>query len=932
MLFRSFPKPLSPTPVYNRSILYTSSCAVAGVLIILISFLAADLFGRKVVRDVAGEASNESNSNSNKYFHDHPPQRLHSRSRRQEKSTQQPVVLIPPTASELFFRVVVPDELVSRNWLLRICTDFLQKHSVLSLAGTPDIFSGPLYMTSKWIQVLVHIMALLLLSSLLCSIYYADNGFCNQWESRSDCQAHSVVSLLGGKICSWHHSSKYCYFDETGLTAYDVVFLSVVLMVLVHPIRGVCRVLGDLFMQLLQRYISKTVKANKKRKKKVTLKKAIAATSKFQNFKEDYDIERQVVSEVVDDISRFSATQSHHAPTGTIESQEIHFEADTFLAGFFTPQSAGLVRYQSRQSKLMLAARLVKMQIGMDFSTVDEELVYLQALSDPFYWHSQVSVFPNELRDFLVEWSRSYGDPFSASSVMHYDLRYNSHLAWKHLRASRRESKIILNGVSETQGGALQEVYLAREFFVRFFPFYDQSLLRQELLSVYESNYDDRTFKSFLRLLTATSLLIVIIIGMGIGAVYFGSLIGTKGVNFWMLTVLVSFVAEITLVEPFKIVLESLILSAVIGNNLFHMRQIVSSRAKFIMKRSDGLMCYYNSLIQHFNPACRAARLFPELGVSRFLMSLNDFDIPLRTRTSKVMSLDFWLLRFGDFCSFMLNPFAFLPFGVRMVIFNIVVVVVVGYLLLLPLVNMSTTGAATIVIIIWLSILFALAVGKYGLLGLEDALLYPLRLMKETVVRSWNRVVAALKESVSEDDVVDYAQQRMKIRRELLRSTVDDRVHPLPVDYDQSAAMPLETVEEIDEAISKKALVKPSFSAGMSVQQFEPAVGRMEPFPTSFADSEKQYEISKLPRDYGRGVGDSCSPNWTNTAQVFEHEKSALVLTPIQDVVVIQPQPNKAVLPSLHDPASIRAKIEYLEAKQWERERRERENRKASQA
>eukprot|EP00428_Durinskia_dybowskii_P066081 CAMPEP_0170367638 /NCGR_PEP_ID=MMETSP0117_2-20130122/7035_1 /TAXON_ID=400756 /ORGANISM="Durinskia baltica, Strain CSIRO CS-38" /LENGTH=486 /DNA_ID=CAMNT_0010622261 /DNA_START=363 /DNA_END=1823 /DNA_ORIENTATION=- len=46
------------------------------------------------------------------------------------------------------------------------------------------------------------------------------------------------------------------------------------------------------------------------------------------------------------------------------------------------------------------------------------------------------------------------------------------------------------------------------------------------------------------------------------------------------------------------------------------------------MNRRYGVMRDANSLIQHFNPACRAARLFPHLPVARFLISVNDYDIP----------------------------------------------------------------------------------------------------------------------------------------------------------------------------------------------------------------------------------------------------------------------------------------------------------------
>jgi hypothetical protein len=47
------------------------------------------------------------------------------------------------------------------------------------------------------------------------------------------------------------------------------------------------------------------------------------------------------------------------------------------------------------------------------------------------------------------------------------------------------------------------------------------------------------------------------------------------------------------------------------------------------MQRCKGLMSEVHALIQHINPACRAARQFPHLPISRLLISLNDFDLPI---------------------------------------------------------------------------------------------------------------------------------------------------------------------------------------------------------------------------------------------------------------------------------------------------------------
>jgi hypothetical protein len=54
----------------------------------------------------------------------------------------------------------------------------------------------------------------------------------------------------------------------------------------------------------------------------------------------------------------------------------------------------------------------------------------------------------------------------------------------------------------------------------------------------------------------------------------------------------------------------------------------LSKRSRFIMMRTAGQMRDAGALVQHFNSACRAARMFPALPVSRLLFSLNDSDVP----------------------------------------------------------------------------------------------------------------------------------------------------------------------------------------------------------------------------------------------------------------------------------------------------------------
>ena len=69
---------------------------------------------------------------------------------------------------------------------------------------------------------------------------------------------------------------------------------------------------------------------------------------------------------------------------------------------------------------------------------------------------------------------------------------------------------------------------------------------------------------------------------------------------------------------------------------------LLREKAKSIMQRSSGMIRDADALIQHINPACRAAQSYPHLPASRLLLSINDFDLPVsevleaRERNSKI--------------------------------------------------------------------------------------------------------------------------------------------------------------------------------------------------------------------------------------------------------------------------------------------------------
>jgi len=111
--------------------------------------------------------------------------------------------------------------------------------------------------------------------------------------------------------------------------------------------------------------------------------------------------------------------------------------------------------------------------------------------------------------------------------------------------------------------------------------------------------------------------------------VYFSTVIGSKSTDLWLIIALVSFFEDLIILQPLVVWINWAMIDVPVARDARELVDYLSKRSRFIMMRTAGQMRDAGSLVQHFNSACRAARMFPALPVSRLLFSLNDSDVPL---------------------------------------------------------------------------------------------------------------------------------------------------------------------------------------------------------------------------------------------------------------------------------------------------------------
>jgi hypothetical protein len=105
-------------------------------------------------------------------------------------------------------------------------------------------------------------------------------------------------------------------------------------------------------------------------------------------------------------------------------------------------------------------------------------------------------------------------------------------------------------------------------------------------------------------------------------------LISTDSAVLWTIVMVLSLAEYYLLIEAIAILIKNVIVIHYFIGGIFYERlNMMSKSTKLIFIRRCGLMKDAHALVQHFNPACRVARLYPTLPISRLLISINDVDV-----------------------------------------------------------------------------------------------------------------------------------------------------------------------------------------------------------------------------------------------------------------------------------------------------------------
>jgi len=473
-----------------------------------------------------------------------------------------------------FFNTVIPDEFRPGPWKELLIKRMMLEHSWLSVFGPYHEKKG--FRMSKWALAMGKLLTYVLVASIVASVIFADNGFCERFDDEDSCtNERSFAGVLHS--CAWNPDNVSCIFRRPEVEFTTILLFVIVVAVIAAPVSHLVEILLKRLFRLLR---------NKSAQQKARSNTVAVA---------EIDLDDEV-AEHKDQKDRNELKEYWHLND---ELRDI----------------------QTTRTKWLKASRLRKQQKTADFALPTAETEFLMQSAD------------DHLGDYgrreLTINSANFATMASSPTVQHdrYAMYASSkRKLLKNVQLARRRADYIRAEMEYMQNNEQREEFLIKHFVVDAFKGHERNIAARYFLGSIQSTKRTRVSMAlrYLSLLLLPAIFAVMIYFV----IFFNFDIGSRATDLWLFVVFITLLEDIFFLQPLKIWLNWVVINSYVSAEAFKICVALKLRFSSIMNRRFGVMRDANSLIQHFNPACRAARLFPHLPVARFLMSMNDYDVP----------------------------------------------------------------------------------------------------------------------------------------------------------------------------------------------------------------------------------------------------------------------------------------------------------------
>ena len=279
---------------------------------------------------------------------------------------------------------------------------------------------------------------------------------------------------------------------------------------------------------------------------------------------------------------------------------------------------------QTKQGSLYRAAAYKRISDRVNyFFPVTERDVMMRTCS-PMLDHKYDS--SSSIKNFFMSLKfRAYniGDPYSSSDLIQHPKASN--LILHQLKLSRNKALKISNTLNSIRDRNNKDVYLVQQFIVEYMTSYRKQIASNIVNHPY--NISNIRYYGFLGLLLVPSYLILSLIYI----FYVSNSIGLLSSNLWLSTLLIAIGQDIIWLQPFRIFMKNIFIPSLARREFLAIYHTLSLRTRSILLfKKVEMINNAKSLIQHFNAACRVSLMYPAMTSSRLLMSLSDYDLPIK--------------------------------------------------------------------------------------------------------------------------------------------------------------------------------------------------------------------------------------------------------------------------------------------------------------
>lgn len=520
-----------------------------------------------------------------------------------------------------------------RTWQTVVSQCLWEGHSLLRL-WTKKSEKDQQTLVVRWLSAAGILSTLFFFNSVLAFVVYPYESSCADLQTEETCLDKEGFTNMH-EVCRWSERHRACTYRSPGISVFDVlvygnfvVLLSVVYKHLLDYV--VVNAVNELF---------RFFKARKTTATSLIIARYAPESDKVQGLRR--------MPSCLKDSMKFSSD---------------------YLDEFESIPTVG--------HTLMLAARLAKVNETIESSTPVGELQLIASSLQKRRTEKADRHFKEALMNFDL--------PRSVSRYEKLCETLDDNKIFRDLKLSIEKTKVLTRQLQLTWSDEDKEKMLLTWFIADCLPSNLHSVVDRKVLNRQgrepSHSGSHRSFASYLISVCFILLCLAHFALVIYAAIVFNKYIVSLNAGLWAVCFAVAFTEYYGLVEVLVILLQDVVVvQMLVRRKLRDQWMIVTRHAKLVLMRTTGLMKDAHALVQHFNPACRAARTFPHLPVARMLISMSDLDITRAVLPEENISS----VLYKAFIKVLLVPFEFLPYELATATYDVVVVLAVGGIMIL---------------------------------------------------------------------------------------------------------------------------------------------------------------------------------------------------------------------------------------------------------